>query len=72
MPLPMSLEGVWVEGDSWRGLGMWDPPGLLVLSKSGSLPRPMVLLFPLKVPVADMAHGLGSSNRKGRKRVNGT
>lgn len=73
MPLPTSLDGVWVvdaaedSGRSERGRGMWE---VLELSKSGSLPLPMVLLgVPLKVPVCDiLMPGRGKNTTKGRRR----
>lgn len=78
VPLPTSLDGVWVvaaaedSGRSERGRGMWE---VLELSKSGSLPLPMVLLgVPLKVPVCDiLMPGMGKNTtkmeKKGRRRV---
>lgn len=81
VPLPTSLDGVWVvdaaedSGRSDRGRGMWEA---LEVSKSGSLPLPIVLLgVPLKVPVCDIVKpGRGRNTTKmetkGRRRVEQT
>lgn len=81
VPLPTSLDGVWVvdaaedSGRSDRGRGMWEE---LELSKSGSLPLPIVLLgVPLKVPVCDIVkpgRGMNTTKieTKGRRRVEQT
>lgn len=71
VPDPTSLDGVLGvatdSGRSERGRGMWEP---LELSKSGSLPLPIVLLgVPLKVPVCDILMPGGERhNKEGRGR----
>lgn len=82
VPLPTSLEGVWVvevtegSGRSERGRGMWE--ALELSNSGGSLPLPMVLLgVPLKVPVCDILEpGRGRNTTKmetkGMRRVEQT
>lgn len=72
VPLPTSLDGVWVElwvrEDSGRGgRGMCEAaPGE---SKSGNPRRPIVLLgVPLKVPVCDIIQR-GMSQQSGERKV---
>lgn len=66
VPLPTSLAGVLGvatdSGRSERGRGICEPPEL---SKSGSLPLPIVLLgVPLKVPVCDIIMPGGEGHNK--------
>jgi hypothetical protein len=63
VPLPTSLEGVWVVAeDSGLGRGIWEALGSF--PKSGSLPLPIVLLgVPRKVPVADIVMPKGGETQ---------